>query len=182
MNEKLLIARCKRGESQAYRELYELYAPAMMSVCMRYVNNKETAQDLLQEGFIKIFTKIDTYSETGAFSGWIRRIFVTTALQYLRSNDALKQSVDIEECEGYINDMDFSALDQISADELMASIAELPEGYRTVFNLFALEGYSHSEIAEMLGVKESTSRSQFVRAKKILQKRLESLVIVKETK
>ena len=90
MDEQLLIAGCKRGESWARKEVYELYAPAMMSVCMRYVNNRETARDLLQDGFIKIFTKIGSYTGSGAFPGWVRRVFVTTALEYLRKNDAIR--------------------------------------------------------------------------------------------
>ena len=182
MNEKLLIAGCKRGDPEAYKKLYDLYAPAMMSVCMRYVNNKETAQDLLQEGFITIFTKIGTYSHSGSFAGWIRRIFVTTALQHLRSNDTLRYSMDIEEYTGLADEVDVSALERISTNELMACVAKLPEGYRTVFNMFAIEGYSHSEIAEMLNIQESTSRSQFVRARKMLQKGVESLMSIKDAR
>ncbi|MDU1890417.1 MAG: RNA polymerase sigma factor [Dysgonomonas sp.] len=176
MDEQLLIDGCKRGDPLARKQIYELYAPTMMSVCMRYVNNKETAKDLLQDGFITVFTKIDTYSGTGAFAGWLRRIFVTTALQHLRRNDTLKQSINIDEYEGVVENVDTSALEQLSADDLMACIAQLPSGFRTVFNLFAIEGYSHQEIAKMLNIKESTSRSQFIRARKALQKNVQSLI------
>lgn len=176
MDEQLLIAGCKRGEPLARKQVYELYASAMMSVCMRYVNNKETAKDLLQDGFITVFTKIDTYSGTGSFAGWIRRIFVTTALQHLRRNDTLRMSVNIDDYDGVVENVDTSALEQLSADDLMACIADLPNGFRTVFNLFAIEGYTHNEIAEMLNIKESTSRSQFIRARKALQKNVQSLI------
>jgi RNA polymerase sigma-70 factor (ECF subfamily) len=177
MDEQLLIAGCKRGESEARRKLYELYASAMMSVCIRYVSNRETARDLLQDGFIKVYTRIDSYSGTGSFGGWMRRIFVTTSLEYLRRNDTFRISTSIDDYEDMAEDDGVSALDEISADELLACIAKLPNGFRTVFNLFAIEGYSHAEIAEMLNIKESTSRSQFIRARKVLQKSVESLIM-----
>lgn len=176
MDEQLLIAGCKRGESWARKQLYEIHAPVMMSVCMRYVNNKETAEDLLQDGFIKVFTKIDTFSEIGSLGGWIRRVFVTTALEYLRQNNALKLSINIEDCNDRIEHISISAIEHLSAEELLACISTLPDGFRTIFNLFAIEGYSHKEIAIMLNIKESTSRSQFVRARKTLQKSVESLI------
>ncbi|MDR1883451.1 MAG: sigma-70 family RNA polymerase sigma factor [Prevotella sp.] len=177
MNEQLLTAGCKRGESWARKQLYERYAPIMMGVCMRYTNDRETARDILQDGFIKVFTKINTYSETGSLGGWMRRVFVTTALEYLRRSDALKLSVNIDYYNEAMENIEVSALDRISADELMACVAALPDGYRTVFNLFAIEGYTHSEIANMLNIKESTSRSQFIRARKVLQKNVESLLM-----
>jgi len=178
MNEKQLIAGCRHGETLARRKLYELYAPAMMSVCMRYLNNKETAKDILQEGFIKIYTKIDTYSGTGSFAGWVRRVFVTTALEYLRDNTSLNlMSVNLDEHNNDIEDIDASILDYLSADDILTCVAGLPNGFRTVFNLFAIEGYTHSEIAKMLNIKESTSRSQFIRARKILQRNVQSLIM-----
>jgi RNA polymerase sigma factor (sigma-70 family) len=175
-DEQQLIAGCKAGKSWAQKRVYELHAPVMMSVCVRYLNDRETARDLLQDGFIKLFTKIDSYSGAGSFAGWIRRIFVTTALEHLRQNDALKQSESIEEHSNYIENTDVTVLDKISADDLMACIAELSDGYRTIFNLYAIEGYSHTEIAEMLNIAEATSRSQFMRARRILQKNVQSLM------
>lgn len=176
MDEQLLIDGCMRGESWARKELYENYAPAMMSVCMRYVSDRETARDLLQDGFVKIFTKIHTYSGTGVFGGWVRRIFVTTALEYLRSSDHQRQIAGLDAYDDCLEDINYSVLDQLSADELLACIAQLPSGYRTVFNLYAIEGYSHAEIAEMLHVQEVTSRSQFIRARNALQKSVQSLI------
>lgn len=174
-DEQELIAGCIEGKSWAQRAIYDRFAPAMMSVCVRFVADRETARDLLQEGFIKLFTKIESYSGTGAFGGWVRRIFVTTALEYLRQNDALKQSADIDEVGYHIENDEISVLEKISADDLMACVSQLSDGYRTVFNLYAIEGYSHAEIAEMLGISEGTSRSQFMRARKILQKSVLSL-------
>lgn len=175
-DERELIAGCKQGKSWAQKAIYDLYAPAMMSVCVRYVTDRETARDLLQEGFIKLFTKIDTFSGTGAFAGWVRRIFVTTSLEHLRQNNALKQSYNIDEVGYNLENDEVSAIDQISADDLMQCISQLADGYRTIFNLYAIEGYSHAEIAEMLRISEGTSRSQFMRARKILQKTISELV------
>lgn len=175
MDEKELVAGCKRGEEWACKKIYEQHAPVMMGVCMRYVYDRETAKDILQEGFIKVFTKIDTYSEKGALGGWMRRIFATTALEYLRQKDALKLSTSIDDHYDSFEYANASAVDLLSAEELMTCIGRLPQGYRTIFNLFAIEGYSHAEIAEMLNIKESTSRSQFLRGKKLLQEIVLSL-------
>ena len=175
-DEKQLIAGCKEGKAWAQKEIFERYASVMLSVCVRYVTDRETANDLLQDGFIKLYTKIDTYSGTGSFEGWIRRIFATTALEYLRQNDALNHGLDIEQYSNLITDTDPTVLDKISANDLMECIARLPDGYRTVFNLYAIEGYSHAEIAEMLTISESTSRSQFMRARNILQKNVQRLI------
>ena len=174
--EQQMIAGCINGKPWAQKQVYELYASAMLSVCVRYVTDRETARDILQDGFVKVFTKIDTYSGAGSFAGWIRRIFVTTALEFLRQNDALKQSESIDEHNYTIEDVNVSTLDKISANDLMTCISELPNGYRTVFNLYAIEGYSHAEIATILHISENTSRSQFMRARKMLQKTVQSLI------
>ena len=145
-------------------------------MCIRdsYGSNRETAKDLLQEGFIKVFSAIGSFEGSGSFEGWMRRIFVNTALEYLRKNDILKESVEIDNTE-VLQEVDYSAIERISADELMELIAELPPGFRTVFNMFVIEGYSHKEIGDALGITESTSRSQLTRAKRLLQKKLEEL-------
>jgi len=174
-DEQQLITGCSEGKSWAQRAIYDKYAATMMSVCIRYVTDRETARDVLQEGFIKLFNKIDSFSGTGAFGGWVRRIFVTTALEHLRQNDALKHSANLEDVGNYIENVEETVLQKISADDLMNCIAALADGYRTIFNLYAIEGYSHAEIAEMLGITEATSRSQFMRARKILQKNVLSL-------
>ena len=174
-DEQKLIAGCIEGKSWAQRAIYDRFAATMMSVCVRYVTDRDTAQDVLQDGFIKLFNKIDTYSGAGAFGGWARRIFVTTALEYLRRNDALKQSANIDDIENFIENYDETAIQKMSADDIMDCIASLADGYRTIFNLYAIEGYNHAEIADMLGITEVTSRSQFMRARKILQQKILSL-------
>jgi RNA polymerase sigma factor (sigma-70 family) len=174
-DERTIIQGCVKGESWAQRAVYDRYASSMMAVCMRYVPDKETARDLLQEGFIKVFTKIGSYSGTGVFAGWVRRVFVTTALEYLRHNDVLKESGNIDDTIYHTVPNEHSVLEELTAQELMDCIARLSDGYRTVFNLYVIEGYSHSEIAEILGISEVTSRTQFMRARKILQKEIEQL-------
>lgn len=171
-DEQEIIAGCKQGKASARKSLYEQFAPAMLAVCVRYTGNRETARDLLQDGFIKVFTKIDTYSASGSFAGWMRRVFVTTALEYLRQNDALKLSMSIDEVSGIADNENWSVVQKLSADDLLKCVSELPEGYRTIFNLYAIEGYSHAEIAKMMQIKEGTSRSQFARARQMLQKKI----------
>ncbi|HLP04749.1 MAG TPA: sigma-70 family RNA polymerase sigma factor [Paludibacter sp.] len=174
-DEKRLVTGCRNNETWAQKQVYDLYAPAMLSVCIRYVIDKETARDILQEGFIKVFTKINTYAGTGSFGGWIRRVIVTTALEHLRQNDALRNSESIDEYNSAIQDETATIIESISANDLLVCISGLPTGYRTIFNMYAIEGYSHSEIAGILNISENTSRSQFMRARKLLQKSVLSL-------
>lgn len=171
MSEHQLILACKQGKLWARKEVYEQYAPAMMSVCRRYIPGVEDAKDVLQEGFLKIFIEIDQYSGSGSFGGWIRRIFVNTSLDFIRKRNRLKQNelltdIDIEYYE-IISDVA-----DVSADDLMCCIGELPDTHRTVFNLFAVEGYSHKEIAALLNIPETTSRSFYFRARQILQRKV----------
>jgi len=175
IDEKQLIDACVQGKAWAQKKIYEQYSSVMMGICVRYVTDKETARDLLQDGFIKVFTKIGMYNSTGSFEGWMRRVFVTTALEYLRQNNALKQSSSIDEYQHTIQDADATILEKISANDLLDCISKLPHGYRTVFNLYVIEGYSHLEIGELLNISENTSRSQFMRARKLLQKAVQSL-------
>lgn len=146
----------------------------MLAVCLRYVNDMETARDLLQDGFVRVFTNIHSYTGSGSFEGWLRKIFVNGALEYLRKSDVLRESTDLESSAELVQP-DSSAIENLSAAELMKVIQELPAGFRTVFNMFAIEGYSHKEISEILGITESTSRSQFTRARQLLQKRIKEL-------
>lgn len=174
MDETQLINGCRKGDRLAQKELYETYSRKMMGVCLRYVNDRETARDLLQDGFVKVFTSMDSYSGAGSFEGWMRKIFVNCALEYLRKSDVLRESTDLDNTAELIQP-DSSVISSMSAAELMTLVHELPTGFRTVFNLFAIEGYSHKEISEMLNITESTSRSQFTRAKQMLQKRINAL-------
>lgn len=174
MTEEQLIEGCKQGKRIAQKELYEIYSRKMMGVCLRYVGDRETARDLLQDGFVKVFTCMDSYSGIGSFEGWMRKIFVNCALEYLRKSDVLRESTDLDNTAELI-ETDGSAVSNMSAAELMKLVEELPAGFRTVFNLFAIEGYSHKEISEMMNITESTSRSQFTRAKQLLQRRIKDL-------
>ena len=174
MNEQQLIAGCKKGNRLAQKELYDIYSRRMMGVCLRYVNDRETARDLLQEGFVKVFTSMDSYSGAGSFEGWMRKIFVNCALEYLRKSDVIRESVDLDNTIELVSP-DTSAVSKMSEKELMGLVHELPSGFQTVFNLFAIEGFSHKEIGEMLDITESTSRSQYTRAKQLLQRRINAL-------
>lgn len=174
MMEKQLIEGCKRGDRKAQKELYEMYSRKMMGVCLRYIGDRETARDLLQDGFIKVFTSIDSYSGNGSFEGWIRKIFVNCALEYLRKSDVLRESVGFDLSIDQIG-FDDLIISEISASELLKLVQDLPNSLRAVFNLFAIEGYSHKEVAKMMDISESTSRSQYVRAKQLLQSRINEL-------
>jgi len=174
MTEEQLIEGCKKGKRRAQEELYNTFSSKMMGVCLRYAGEKETARDLLQEGFIKVFTKIEDYSGSGSFEGWIRKIFVNCALEYLRMHDAIREAVDLD-CLGSLQASFSSPIKTLTASELMELIKSLPAGYRTVFNLFAIEGYSHKEISLMLNITESSSRSQLAHARQILQSKVNEL-------
>lgn len=147
-----------------------------MAACLRYVGDRETAEDLLQEGFITLFSKLDSYSGTGSFEGWARKIFVNTALMHLRKTDALKLSDDISEARSLSDEMPLPDR-QLGYRQLLKLIASLPADARTVFNMYVVEGYSHKEIAEALGCTEATSRSKLQRARLRLQQ-----LILQETK
>lgn len=136
----------------------------MMGICCRYVRDRAMAEDLLHDGFITVFTKIGEYRGDGSFEGWIKRIFVNTALGHLRKRNPIKDSDQIDNV-AWLDSGDTDALEKISADDLRDKITSLPDGYRTILNLYAVEGYSHKEIGEMLGISENTSRSQYFRAR-----------------
>lgn len=139
----------------------------MFGVCLRYVSNRVIAEDLLHDGFITVFSKVSSFRGDGSFEGWLRRIFVNTALGYLRKNNIIDDSEQIDALQPFSSD-DASAIEQMAESELLQCIRQLPNGYRAVLNLFAIEGYSHKEIATLLNISEGTSRSQYLRAKKFL--------------
>ena len=174
MTECQLIEKCRKQDRKAQKVLYDLYARKMLTVCLRYSNDTETARDLLQEGFIKVFISLESFQFAGSLEGWIRRIMVNTALEYLRKNDLLREATDITDYSSAFESGD-SVLETLSAADMMNLIAGLPSGFRTVFNLYAIEGYSHKEIGDMMGISEVTSRTQYSRAKKILQKKITEL-------
>ena len=146
----------------------------MFPVCIRYVGDRTVAEDILQDGFITLFTRLDSYKGDGSFEGWARRIFVTTALMYLRKKDALKMSEDLESARNLKTET-VSQIEKIGYKELMDMVMGLPTGFRTVFNMYAVEGYSHKEIGEILGISEVTSRTQYSRARALLQNKIKEL-------
>ena len=169
-----LIESCKKGNRAAQKILYDRLASRMFPVCMRYIGDRTAAEDVLQDGFVTLFTRLESYKGEGSFEGWARRIFVTTALMSLRKKDALKMSDELETVRGMKTETT-SQLQNIGYKELMKLVMSLPSGFRTVFNMYAIEGYSHKEIADMLGITETTSRTQFSRARVWLQNKIEKL-------
>ena len=166
-----LIESCIKGDRAAQKVLYDRLAPRMFPVCIRYVGERELAEDVLQDGFVTLFTRLRDFKGEGSFEGWARKIFVTTALMELRRKDALKMSEDLETVRGMKAEAT-TQLQNIGYKDLMKLITQLPPGFRTVFNMYAIEGYSHKEIAETLGITETTSRTQFSRARLWLQNKI----------
>lgn len=171
MTEEEIVKGCLRGEAGSQKALYELYAGRMMSLCLRYMGNRQEAEDVFQEGFVRVFEKLGQFSGTGSLGGWVRMVMVNTALIQLRKNQKARFEESLEgEIQRSSGDPD--ALSTISHAELMELIGAMPSGYRTVFNLFAVEGYGHKEISEMLGISENTSKTQFLKARNFLSKKL----------
>lgn len=169
-DEKDIIRGCLEGNRVSQKRLYDHFASRMLGVCMRYAKDRAEAEDMLQEGFIKVFNNISRFKHEGSFEGWIRRIMVFTAINIYRYRSRkFQESYDTEDCDAVYDD---NVIDQISTKEIVALIQHLPEGYRMVFNLYALEGYSHREIGELLGVAEGTSKSQYSRARLFMQQLL----------
>ena len=168
MTEEAILKGCLENDATAQRELYNKFSPKMLSVCYRFAHNREDAEDMLQEGFIKVFTQIHSFENRGAFEGWIRRIIVHTCINILKKNKKFNESVDIIHATG-LQIREETVPSVIQAKQVVECIRMLPIGYRTVLNLYAIEGYSHREIAGMLGIEESTSRSQYTRAKAMLE-------------
>ncbi len=181
MTEEALIRGCIKNEASAQLELYRLFSPRMLSVCYRYAKNREDAEDMLQEGFIKVFTQIKQFRNEGALEGWIRKIMVHTCINHLKKNRKFSESVDIIFA-GAMPVGEESIPSIIQAKQVVECIRMLPMGYRTVLNLFAIEGFSHREISQMLDIEESTSRSQYTRAKSMLEDILLKKRILPETK
>ncbi|HZJ80327.1 MAG TPA: sigma-70 family RNA polymerase sigma factor [Dysgonamonadaceae bacterium] len=172
MENRELIAACKKQDTNAQRELYETYAPRLLGLCMMYCKDSDTAQDMLHDGFLKVFTQIKKYSGRGSFEGWMRRVFVNTILEHFRKEKRKLQIVsEMEEVQEEVMDENLERLfnDSITEETLLKMIQELPIGYRTVFSLYVFEDMSHRQIAKQLGIKEAASRSQYSRAKASLK-------------
>ena len=170
-NEHLVIQGCRSGDLTAQKALYKSMSGKMFAVCLRYASDYHNAEDILQEGFIKVFRNIDKYRGEGSFEGWIRRIFVNTSIEQYRKNVKLYAVSEIEDTN--ISNHDSNALDSLMTEDLLQLIQTLSPGYKTIFNLFVMEGMSHAEIAQELGISEGTSKSQLARARGILQTKIE---------
>lgn len=169
-----LLEDCRRGHAAAQRALYDRLAYQLMGVCLRYCPSRPDAEDALQMSMIKIFSHLDQYRGQGPFEAWARRIAVTTSLDAYYQHRQRGAQVDYEHAQDLPSPASSAPLEQLSAEEVVNLIHTLPLGYRTVLNLYAIEGYSHEEIAEMLGISESTSRSQLLRARRLLEERLQT--------
>lgn len=181
MSEAELISGCIKESRMAQRALYDRFSGKMYSVCLRYTGEITEAEDVLQEGFIKVFDNITKFRNEGSLEGWVRKIMVNTALQHLKKsrNSLIDSRADAYgEMEDYVNDEAFDILNRISAAEIVKMISQLPAGYRTVFNLYIIDGYSHKEIAEMIQINESTSRSQLVKARNMLQTKIKMSTVI----
>ena len=162
-----LITGCIAGDRKMQYELYQRFAPKMYGVCLRYAANAEEAEDMLQEGFVKVFRKLDSFRSEGSFEGWVRRIFVNTAIEQFRKKNYLQPITEREEAT--VEGSYLSVLDNLAERDIIGLVQQLSPGYRTVFNMYVVEGYTHKEIADALGISEGTSKSQLSRAKLILQ-------------
>ncbi len=170
MTEKEIIAGCLKKNAACQRMLFDLYARKLMSLCLRYAGSAPDAEDMLQESFVKIFSSIHQYEYKGSFEGWIRKITVNTCLRKMERKNIFTDGLSVLENTSDENWDD--AISSLTEKELISLIGKLPEGYRVVFNLYIMEGYSHNEIAEMLKIEPVTSRSQLIKARRILQKQI----------
>lgn len=166
-SEEQLVKACQKADPKAQKRVYEKYAPKMLAICKRYLADEMEAEDIMIEGFMKVFNKIDSFKLEGSFEGWIKRIMVNEALMSIRSKKREGYSVELDTAQYEIEP--HLTPNNLEADELIKIIESLPTGFRTVFNLYAIEGYSHAEIAKELNISEGTSKSQLSRARVILQ-------------
>jgi RNA polymerase sigma-70 factor (ECF subfamily) len=169
----ILLKECKRGKSRSQEELYRRFASAMYGLCLQYASNEEDAQDIMQEGFIKVFAKLDQVKNPAALPGWIRRVMINTALEKYRSQVILQRVDEVRE--EHHEEAGNDALDRLSCDELVGLIQTLTPRYRVVFNLYAIEGFTHQEISEELGISIGTSKSNLSRARGVLQEKIKTM-------
>jgi len=168
-----IIEGCILGNPRMQRILYEKFSAKMYALCIRYADNVDDAQDILQDGFVKVFGNIGKFKGSGSFEGWIRRIMVNTAIEHFRKKNIL-QAID-EKTENQLADEHSNIFNLLETKELLEIIKSMPAGYRTVFNLYAVEGYTHKEIAAMMNLNEGTSKSQYARAKSWLQEKIKKM-------
>jgi RNA polymerase sigma factor (sigma-70 family) len=168
---QVILERAIQGDERAFKQIYDSLAGKMYSLCVRYAGNTNDANDMFQEAFIRVYKSLGAYKGVGIFEGWVRKIFVNTCLDYLKN----KQRLLYSELNNYVESRtasDLNGIDKLSNEELVKTIQQLPNGYRLIVNLYLVEGYSHKEISEMLGIAEGTSKSQLSRARLLLQKEI----------
>ncbi|MBN2745751.1 MAG: sigma-70 family RNA polymerase sigma factor [Bacteroidales bacterium] len=174
LNDEDILNGCRAGDALAQKELYDKYSPKLWPICLRYAKNVMSAEDIMQEGFIRIFRYINDYKGEGSFEGWLRRVMVNTAINYYKKNLQQKMEKDIDEVYD-ISIREADAISQMTTEEILSVVQTLPDGYRTIFNLFVIEGFSHKVIAETLGITENTSKSQLSRARVLLQHKINKI-------
>ncbi len=168
IDEKELIIGCIHGDRKMQEELYKAFAPSMYVICLRYAGSYPEAEDMMQDGFVRVFNNLGTFRSEGSFEGWMKRIFINTAIEGYRKNHITNNMLEVEEMKNdLVHEDDFHHL---AAADLLKLVQSLSPGYRTVFNLYAIEGYTHQEIADILGINIGTSKSQLARARYLLQK------------
>jgi len=175
LNDEQLIKKCLEKDSLAQKLLFDSFARKMMGVCLRYTKDEAEAQDVLQIGFIKVFEKLTLFNQKGSLEGWIRKIMINTALDNIRKNKKYVNDVEMDKVDYQLSNVDANAFDSLKAEDLLKIIQAMPTGFKTVFNLYAIEGFSHKEIAKKLNISINTSKSQYSRARAYLQK-----IIIKE--
>ncbi|HRP51903.1 MAG TPA: sigma-70 family RNA polymerase sigma factor [Fluviicola sp.] len=174
MDDFTLVTECSKGSLKAQRALFDKFAPKMLAICNRYVKNNDEAEDVLQDGFVKVFQKIPEFKMEGSLEGWVKRIMINTALDAIRKNKKRLFDMSVDDVQHKVSFTD-NQFDNMQVEQLMKLVQAMPDGYRLVFNMFAIEGYSHKEIAETLGITENTSKSQYLRARTYLRTQLELL-------
>lgn len=177
---EIIIERCKKKDRVAQHDLYNIYSGLLYTICLRY--SKNDADDLLQMSFVKIFKSIIKYEGIGSFEGWVKRITVNTAITHYHKRNILKNSEDITDYNDEMSGDNVSGLSNMSKNELIEVINSLPDIYRVTFNLYAIEGYKHTEIASMLNISEGTSKSQLSRARKMIQQKLKTIEKIEEAR
>jgi RNA polymerase sigma factor (sigma-70 family) len=183
-DEEIIVKGCREGKRTAQKQLYEKYVSSMLAICLRYSKSRDEAEDLIQEGFLKIFQNINTYRNHGSLEGWIKRIMINHALNQYKKNRKIPFAEDVET----INENEILSvhdepeyIEPVPSETLLAMIQSLPEGYRMVFNLYVFEGYSHKEIAEAMNFSENTSKTQLMKARRQLQNKIFEYTNLKET-
>jgi RNA polymerase sigma factor (sigma-70 family) len=183
-DEEIILKGCREGRRTAQKQLYEKYVSPMLAICLRYSKSRDEAEDLLQEGFLKIFHNINTFRKQGSLEGWIKRIMINHALNHYKKNRKIPFAEDVDEInenEILFFEEETENIEPVPPEKLLAMVQSLPEGYRMVFNLYVFEGYSHKEIAEVLNFSENTSKTQLLKARRQLQKKYFEYTNMKET-